>query len=263
MRVPHRRHGRPARPYTHSSCPRRRIAGGDPRSASRVRLQQPSSRSHRPLKLVVAEVADECPWVHPLDEGGLALHDVADAGDRSLVEQRVPELLAVPLAKPEDGLVDVELDAEQVRPELAQRSISGHARIGQQLERWGIEGDGDGIRGFEDRVRLRLGKPPRLTGSVAVPRATHPQMAAQREAVVEIDQQVFPASSDRGDRGADDLREVGHAPQARAGAGAGCIDSLTDQHGAQHRRGAEDRVTLWHAAILGCERAPRTAERDL
>ena len=112
MSVPHRRHGRPAR--------RRPRATGRPRLAARrrdpfgtrARRSAFASRSRRAVATSRARVASASsptrrPRVDPLDEQHLALVDVADPGQRPLVEQGLGDRRRRPgrVAQPAERLV--------------------------------------------------------------------------------------------------------------------------------------------------------------
>src|SRR6188474_975197 len=85
----------------------------------------------------------------------------------------------------------------------------------EKLDDRGVEADRDRTRNLDDEPGASGRSPPTLARLVAVPRAVHPQVGPDLEAVVETDQQVLAERLDRGDLVTDDSRDLGH----RAGAG--------------------------------------------
>ena len=85
----------------------------------------------------------------------------------------------------------------------------------EELDDRGVEADRDRARDLDDEPCPRRRPPPALARPVAVPRAVHPEVRPDLEAVVEPDQQVLAERLDRGDLVADDARDL----RDRAGAG--------------------------------------------
>jgi hypothetical protein len=90
-------------------------------------LHQLTSGREDPDELVVAEVADAAPGIEASGEAGLALEDVADAGDQGLVEQGVAESAGGVGAEAAQHRVEVELRREDVGAEAGQLRIAGKA----------------------------------------------------------------------------------------------------------------------------------------
>ena len=84
-----------------------------------------------------------------------------------------------------------------------------------------------------------------------MPRAVHPQVRPQLEAVVESDEQVLALGLDGLDRRADDPLDLGAGP-ARPGRGHGPADQVRPEPGGS----SEERVALGHRAA----RLARAAE---
>ena len=91
---------------------------------------------------------------------------------------------------------------------------SGLGPLLEQLDDRRVEADRDRARDLEHEPRPRRRPPPALAGPVAVPRAVHPQVGPELEAVVEADEEVLAVRLDRVDRRADDPLDL------RAGPGA-------------------------------------------
>ena len=88
----------------------------------------------------------------------------------------------------------------------------------EQLDHGGVEADRDRARDLEHEARPTGRPAPALARPVAVPRAVHPEMRPQLEAVVEPDQQVLAERLDRGDRRArDPARPAAPGPGRRPG----------------------------------------------
>ena len=114
----------------------------------------------------------------------------------------------------------------------------------EELDDRGVEADRDRARDLEDEARPAGRPAPSLTRSVAVPRAIHPQVGPDLEAVVEPDQQVLAERLDRGDLAADDPRHLRDgARPARPGRGDGPPDEVRPQPGGR----PEEGVALGHS----------------
>ena len=122
-------------------------------------------------------------------------------------------------------------------------------RLGAQLEELddgGIEADRDRARDLDDEPGAARRPPPPLAGPIAVPRAVHPQVRPELEAVVEPDQQVLAERLDRGDLVADD---TGHLRDGPGPAGPRRDDGPTDEVRPKTRRGPEERVAFGHSGV--------------
>ena len=95
---------------------------------------------------------------------------------------------------------------------------SASARVSNSSTHRRVEADRDRARDLEHEPRPGRRPAPALAGPVAVPRAVHPQVGPQLEAVVEADQQVLAVRLDRVDRRARRARSTcgtGPGPAAR------------------------------------------------
>jgi len=133
--------------------------------------EQTPSRRDETAERVVVHVPDRDERRDALDPEELALVYVADTGEGALVEQRLGdrEPCSRGVAQPADRLTGVEIDAQQVRPELSERRME---RLGAQLEELddrGIESHGHGTRDLDDEAGARRRAAPSLAWSVAVP----------------------------------------------------------------------------------------------
>jgi hypothetical protein len=86
----------------------RGTAGRHASAPTRIRLEQPPSGPEGAEQLVIGEGTHGRPRIQPIEEGDLALVHVADTGHRSLIEQRIPELLAVAIAQVAQCFIGVE-----------------------------------------------------------------------------------------------------------------------------------------------------------
>ena len=85
----------------------------------------------------------------------------------------------------------------------------------EELDDRGVEADRDRARDLEDEPRPRRRPAPALARPVAMPRAVHPQVRPDLEAVVEADQQVLAERLDRGDLVTDDAARPAGPDRAR------------------------------------------------
>ena len=138
----------------------------------------------------------------------------------------------------------VEVGRQQVRPEPPERRVERLGALLEELDDRGIEADRDGARDLQHEPGTTGRAPPALAGPIAVPRAVHPQVGPDLEAVVEPDEQVLAERLDRGDLAADDAADLRDG--ARAGRPCGC-DGPPDQVRSESRRGPEEGVALGHS----------------
>ena len=176
-----------------------------------------------------------------------ALVDIADAGHRALVQQRVPELFPVACPEPAQCFNRVECAAQQVRTELHENSRAPQVRVGQELDGRRVEGHRHRLSRLEHGTGLTLGPPPRLARPIPMPRPAHAQVGPKRQPVVEADDQVLAASLDQVDRCTDQAGEVGDRAHARASLRARGGDASITQRLTQDAGGTEDGVAFGHA----------------
>ena len=199
-------------------------------------------------------LTDRLPGVGARGEAGLRLPDVADPGDRALVDQGVAEgARRVILANRADQQRLVEALAEDVLPERRELGVAAAARERDQLEQRAVE--------LHDLASARLdhepGPPRRARPALARladrPGAAHAQVRVEHEVALEVEQQVLAARLHRrhGAPG-EALRpavalvaplgradRVGHAPlQHRPDAVGGVVDRVALGHARNDRRAA-------------------------
>ena len=122
--------------------------GRAPRGDPGTRRQQAPGRRDEPAERVVVEVGDPRERVDPLGEQRLVAPDVADAGERPLVEQRGAdrEVAAFRGAESADGLRSVEVGRQEVRAEAAQGRVERFGPLLEELDDRGVEAHRDGAR---------------------------------------------------------------------------------------------------------------------
>ena len=122
------------------------------------------------------------------------------------------------VAQAADRLVGIEIGRQQVRPEPPERRVERLGALLEELHDRGVEADRDRARDLDDEPGAPGRPAPALARPVAVPRAVHPQVGPDLEAVVEADQQVLAEGLDRGDLVADDARDLGDRHRGRRSA---------------------------------------------
>lgn|GEM_PF-4510543 len=73
----------------------------------RVRLQKSSGSGKSTAKLRIRAGTHNAPRIQPLQERYFALIDIPDSRHRTLIEQRVPELLGIAFAQPPQGFIGI------------------------------------------------------------------------------------------------------------------------------------------------------------
>ena len=113
----------------------------------------------------------------------------------------------------------------------------------EELDDRRVEADGDGARNLDDEARPRCRPAPRLAGTVAMPRAVHPEMRPELQAIVEADEEILALRLDCRDRRADDPANL------RPGlACAGGADDAPDEMWPEASRRSEEGIALRHRA---------------
>ncbi len=166
------------------------------------------------------------------------LPEVADPGHEPLVEERLADgATLVGQAKAGQHGVEIRRDGEDVRPEAA-----GSAAV--QLEDRAVPEDGFTLRAAEDEP----GPAPRLpVARPDLPAPAHPQMAAEHEAALEVEQQVLADRLDTLQQATvEPLRESLDLSLWVRGLD---LDALSDEH-LQTACRAVDRIALGHASSM-------------
>ena len=199
-------------------------------------------------------LADLLERVDRLDEQDLALVDVADAGDRPLVEDRLADLgLGARLVlEAADRLRQVEVVVEQVRPEHRDRRVDDLGPALEQLDHRGVEAHRDGARHLDDERGPGRRAAPGLAGAVAMPRAVEPEVRPELEAAVELDEQVLAGRVDGIDLLADDARDLGPGQP-----GASARHDPAGEVRPERDGDSSERVTFRHQAIIAPARSLR------
>ena len=173
--------------------------------------------------------------IEALEEQGLALDDVADAGQGPLRQQGALEGSTTHLSQPAPRLLAIERVGRRVGAEL----LDG-ARL-QPLDDWRVEAHGDeAVVGMQLEPGLEGGPSPALAFAIDVPRSVEHHVRAQRPSLFEADEEVLAA---RGHL-LDALAEWGAAEIAVEPRHAGA-----DQRLAQGGGGAKDGVALRHLPL--------------
>ncbi len=226
-------------------------AGRDPlrtAAGTDVLEQQPPRRGHEAAERRRRRGPRPDERRDALDPQHLVLADVADARERSLVEQRLRdrESGSRRVAEPAHRLAGIEFGCQQVRPEPAEARVECFGALLEQLDDRGIEADRHGARHLEDEPGPRWRPAPSLARPVAVPRAVHPQVRPDDEAVVEPDQQVLAERLDGGDVAADHPPDLGDRSRP---AGPCRGDGPAHEVWPKARRGPEERVAFGHSGV--------------
>ena len=158
-------------------------------------------------QFVVVEFAHAAPWVDSRVEETLVLPNVSDACDRSLVHHGIPDSQQFTrwMAHPPDRLIQVESIIEQVRPQVRNWRVVPKTSLFDEFDHGRAEIDDDGVINLEDKAYFALRLRPGVTRAVDMPRPVHPQVTAERESVVEANQEVLPGGANFRDRLANDL----------------------------------------------------------
>ena len=109
--------------------------------------------------------------------------------------------------------------------------------VADELHHRSAEADGDHVIGLEQGFDLPRRPAPSVAAFVEMPRALHPHVGVDREAVVKSDQQMLAYWLDLGD---------GRSGQALQCVGTSGEDSLAFEALAQRRGGSPDGVALGH-----------------
>ena len=138
------------------------------------------------------------------------------------------------------GLAKVRV--EQVRAERREARVERLGSLLEQLDDRRVEADRDRARDLEDEAGSRRRPAPPLARAVAVPRAGHPQVRPQLQAVVEPDQRgSCRCASTASTVEPDDPLDL-RSRASRPGGGHRAADQVRPKAG----RGPEERVALGH-----------------
>ena len=168
----------------------------------------------------------------------LGLPEIADPGHESLIEERFADgATLVGQSKAGQHRVEVGRDGQDVRAEPA-------CTAAVQLEHWAVPEHGFAVGSAEDE--------PWPAARSAVPRphlpaSPHPQVAAQDEATLEVEQKVLADGLDSLEQTTvEPLREALVLGLRVRGLD---LDALADEH-LQAPRGAVDRIALGHPSSM-------------
>ena len=130
-----------------------RHAGGTALS-SNVGEHEPAGRVDEPAQRRVVERADREERGHSFDEQRLGLVDIADPGERALVEERFTDRHPGErgIAQPPERLGPVENRCQKVRPEAPERRMERFGTLLEELDDRGIEADRDRAGDLEDEA---------------------------------------------------------------------------------------------------------------
>jgi hypothetical protein len=190
----------------------------------------------------------------PTFSNGLTFSMNRTSGHRALVEDGLADLglCARLVLEAPNGLVQVELVVEQVRPEHRDRGVDDLGTALEQLDDRGVEADGHGTRHLDDEGGPRWRAAPGLAGPVAMPRAVEPEVGPQLEATVELDEQVLACGVNGVDLLPDDERDL------RPGqAGAGARHDPAGEVRPERDGDSSERVSFRHQAIIAPARSLR------
>ena len=180
---------------------------------------------------------------HPQD---LVLVDVADAGHRSLIQERDGDLqvLALRQAQASMRFRRIKGRGEQIRPQARQRRMEVFRALLEEFDDRSIEADRDRARHLQHQSRPRRRPSPALAGSIAVPRPVHAQVRPDLQAAVEPDEQVLAKRLHGVDATPDQPLDLGHRPWALGTCGRHVPpDEMRPQPGGR----AEERVAFGHS----------------
>src|SRR5207249_2671539 len=113
--------------------------------------------------------------IDTLEEEHLAAPDIADAGERPLVEERLADRRGRPcrVAEASDRLILVERRREEVGPESGKRRMDRLCVRVEQLDHRRVEADGDRAFDLERDDRPCDWPSPPLARPIAMPRPVH------------------------------------------------------------------------------------------
>ncbi|HEX2485117.1 MAG TPA: hypothetical protein VHQ66_07450 [Myxococcota bacterium] len=193
------------------------------------------------MKLFVRDVAQASPRREPNVEKRLRPPEVPNPGDQPLVEQRLADLpVLVAGAYAPHHLVEVRRVAHDIRPE-ARDGARG------ELEHRSVPLDSFESLAAEDEPWLPEDARPRL---LDVPATSHAQVAAQDDAALEGEQEVFPDRLDvleppavdpfgHAENGCARMGRLGadHVPFEDAETIRRAVESVSFRHGERHAAG--------------------------
>ena len=207
--------------------------------------QQVARRLDELQQLLVAQVPDAGPWILAAAEERFVLPNVADPGHHPLVHERVADgkVGAERVAEPHERLGRIELLRKEVRAEAGERPVGRERARFEQLDYGRAEVHDDGVVDFENQAGLPLGAGPRLARPVDVPGPVHPQVAPEREPVIELDHEVLPDGPGTQAGRTDQPLDLRNRPRTVRSRGA---DDLAGQSAVHPAREPVEGVTLGH-----------------
>ena len=233
--------------------------GGDPFGpAPRVDVgthQAPGGRDQA-LQRRIVERSDGHERGDALDPEDLVLVDVADPGQRPLVQQRHRDLEVGALRCPESlvRLGGVEIGRDQIGTQPRERRVEALAARLEELHDRRIEADGDRAVDLQHQPGPTWRPAPPLPRPIAMPRAVHPQVGAELQTTVEADQQVLALGLHGIDAPADDPVDLWDSTRTLGASGPHVPpDEVWPQPGG----GPEERVAFGHGGSARRYRSPR------
>ena len=215
--------------------------------AGETAVHQARGGFERGAQLVVGRLGEREPRRHARLEERLAHPHVPDAGDRALYLQGLSEGLSLGQGpKVRDHRVHVGRLGEDVGPESQPRAVA-------QLEHRAVPEHGLVGRAAQDEPRAVAGVPAR---GLHAPASLHPQVAAQRDAALEAEEEVLADGVDGLE--ALSVETLGDVLHRRARVRRLDREPLADEH-LQPPRGARERIALGHG-LRPQHGAPRARE---
>jgi hypothetical protein len=202
---------------------------------------------HQPAQGRLVQRGHRPKWMDAFHEADLVLVDVADAGQRPLVEQRLADAERAALPHPVNRRPSVEVVGEQIRPQRRHRRVPRQGASAPKLGHRNVEGHRLEVGGLQHHPHRRPRAPPALAGTVDVPAPLHPQVAAEDEIAGQLDQEVLSHAAHRLHRAAGDGGIVVH-PRQLGEHGLEADQLLAAQRPVEGPRGAEEGVPLRHGA---------------
>ena len=203
-----------------------------------------------PQRLVVADASQWPPRVDLGEKAAFRLPEVADAGDRALVEQRVANRARrVVVAQPPQEFVTVERRREDVGSELGEATVETPPRLGEQLEQRSVELNHGRMLAAQHEPRSPRRSLPALAIGMDAPGAGHPQVRMDAEIAFEAEEKVLAVCTHL----FDDAASEALGPAIGREAGMRRLDHVRRDaldDGADPVRGVTDRVALRHQAAI-------------
>jgi hypothetical protein len=223
-------------------------SAGAARTFTEVREHARTRRRDERAEPAVVDRRQRGKRVEPAGEERLAFVDVADAGERSLIEERVADWGVAECSQAAASVVDVEALGEDVRTE--RRECLVVAGMANGADHRGAKDDGDRLGNAYDE-RGEPGRTlPSLARAIKVNAPMHPEVNAQRRPSVEVDEEVLSPGFDRRDA----RSPSGHVRPERARR-ADLFDRASCEDAVEGAGDTKERIALRH------RRTPSTNRR--